>query len=518
MPGIPDVFMAGMKLAGRYRLTAMIARGVLADFWQAQDEVLGRSVAAKILRPDLQADASIKRLFRVEALAAARLTHSNVVSVFDTGESQGAPFIVMEYLAGGNLRQLLARGPLDPAQTAALGADVCAALACAHHSGILHRNLRPENILFTETGHMKVGDFAISRAARAQSKVPSVDTYIAPEQLEGREPDARSDLYSLGAILFECLTGRPPEAIRATEGEEGAGPAASVKALSPDVPDGLDRAIARALEADPARRHQDAASFQRALRACFAGPAGTAAHSGAPAPRAIMDAPGSGLRRTAAPGAPRRPAPRHASGQTGRGRRKSESFLGTEGRWLLPAVFVILGAAAVVFGIPALRSGLGSAVAPVINKTPEPVAIVRTSVYDPPPGDGAENNDEVRFTTDGNPGTAWSTSLYRTADFGRLKRGVGIFIDLGRSRTLDSIEVTSATGGWQGTLRTSDDGRIWSPPGAPLTARREQSFKAQGSHRYWMIWITRLVISPGAGASSNRYGVAINQILPVPAP
>lgn len=532
----PEGAAAEVKLAGRYLLTSKIARGGLADFWRCEDEVLGRPVAAKILRPQLVSDPAIKRLFRKEAVAAARLTHSNIVSVFDTGEHDGAPFIVMEYLGGGSLRDRLDRGPLEPEMVAQIGADTCAALGHAHKVGIIHGNIRPENVLFTEGGHLKVSDFAIAKAALANPRLTDPDgtfsssEYAAPELAGGTEADARSDLYALAVILYECLVGMTPsEASRAAAGQLPAGgerpPTPSPKDLRPDVPDDLDMAIIGSLQRNPAARFQTARALERALRPLAGGRAAPpAAPPAPPRTRRARPAPqSSGGGETQLTGGAR-PAPVPAPQElrdvprTPARRAKGDSFLRTEGRWLLPTILVIAAAAAIVFSIPSLRTGIGNVVAPQEEKQAQPLEISRALAYDPPPGDGEETARRLPQAVDGDPDTSWATSSYSRANFGGLKDGVGIYFDLGSARELSGIKVSSVTGGWQASVRVSDDGESWSDPGSSVTAGADHTFDtAAGSHRYWMIWITELVQTPGEGSGANSWVVAIREIEPLAA-
>ncbi len=532
-----------MKLGGRYLLTAKISHGSLADFWRCEDEVLGRPVAAKMLRPHLATDPTIKRLFRREAVAAARLTHSNIVSVFDTGEHDGAPFIVMEYLGGGSLRDRLASGPLAPETVAQIGADICAALAHAHKMGIVHGDIRPENVLFSEAGHLKVSDFAIAKAAKVNPRLTDPEgthtshTYAAPELASGAEPDARSDLFSLGVILYECLVGMTPAvAARAAappaEGERARTP--SPKDLRPEIPEDLDLAIIGTLQKNPSARFQSARALERTLRPLAprapAASAATTAASDPPTPTATAPR-GKAARRSEsgrdtsrskpmpAPVAHQHPAPRPQAPEelNSPARRSSgDSFLRTEGRWLLPTIILIAAAAALVFAIPSLRTGIGNVVAPLQpDQQPRPLQVTRAQAYDPPPGDGQETNQRLPQAVDGDAATSWATSSYSRANLGGLKEGVGIFIDLGSARELSGLKVTSVAGGWQGSVRVSDDGRRWSEPGTAETASADHTFEVSGSHRYWMIWITNLVKTPGEGNSENPFAVAIREIVPL---
>jgi serine/threonine-protein kinase len=208
---VPRVF------SERYELTHLIARGGMAEVYRARDRLLDRPVALKVLFPELSVDRAFVERFRREAQAAAKLSHPNIVPVFDWGEDSGSYFIVMEFVDGRALSAVLREsGPLDPTRAAEIAAQVAAALASAHRHGVVHRDIKPGNVLITEDGGVKVTDFGIARAINTEESltqtgaVMGTATYFSPEQAEGIGVDARTDIYSLGVVLFEMLTGRPP--------------------------------------------------------------------------------------------------------------------------------------------------------------------------------------------------------------------------------------------------------------------------------------------------------------------
>ncbi|MEX0790892.1 MAG: protein kinase, partial [Actinomycetota bacterium] len=437
----------------------------------------------------------------------------------------------------GCLRDRVGVGALAPEEVAEFGADACAALGHAHKLGIIHGNIRPENVLFTEAGHVKVSDFAIARAALANPRLTDPDgtfsssDYAAPELAGGSDPDGRSDLYALAVILYECLVGTTPPAAARTAAasappSEERPRTPSPKDLRPEVPDDLDMAIIGALQKNPAARFHNARALEKALRPLAGGrPAPPAPKAPAP-PRVRPSRPASSAGQqtrltgsvtpppAAAPNGPemaevpRTPA-RHA---------RSDSFLRTEGRWLLPTVLVIAVAAAIVFSIPALRTGIENVVSPPEESQAEPLEISRAAAYDPPPGDGEETTRRLPQAVDGDPETSWATSSYSRADLGGLKDGVGIYFDLGSARELSGIRVSSVAGGWQASVRVSDDGRSWSNPGSSQTVAADHTFETNvGPHRYWMIWITQLVETPGEGTGANPFAVAVSEIEPLAA-
>src|SRR3984957_14153656 len=204
-------------LSGRYELVHLVARGGMAEGYRAHDRLLDRPVAVKVLFPELSIDRTFVERFRREAQAAANLSHPHIVPVFDWGEDNGTYFIVMEFIDGRPLSSILrTAGPLHPDRAAEIAADVALALDYAHRHGVIHRDIKPGNVLITDEGQVKVTDFGIARAVNTDESltqtgaVMGTATYFSPEQAEGLGVDARSDIYSLGVVIYEMLTGRPP--------------------------------------------------------------------------------------------------------------------------------------------------------------------------------------------------------------------------------------------------------------------------------------------------------------------
>ena len=275
---------ADTLLLDRYRLGTRLAVGGMGTVFAAADERLGRPVAIKVLADNLAHDESFVERFRREARAAAGLGHPNIANVYDYGEENGKHFIVMELVEGRDLAQLLrTEGPLSPERTVAIVSQICAALGHAHAAGIIHRDVKPANVIIGDGDRVKVTDFGIARAA-GDSKLTMTGSvlgtahYISPEQANGAPLSPRSDLYSLGIVVYESMTGALPftgsspmaVAMRHLNDDM---PAPSE--LNPAVPGALDRVVEKATMKDPAARYADAAEMRAALEASI-GAAGAA--------------------------------------------------------------------------------------------------------------------------------------------------------------------------------------------------------------------------------------------------
>jgi beta-lactam-binding protein with PASTA domain/predicted Ser/Thr protein kinase len=255
----------------RYEVEGRIGAGGMAEVWRGHDRVLNRTVAIKTLLPQFARDASFVDRFRREAQAAARLNHPGIVSVYDSGTDGDTPYIVMHLIEGRTLADFLESGKtLPPIQAAKIAQEVAEALAAAHAQGVIHRDIKPANIMITRDGKVLVMDFGIARlisgpeTAPQTSAVMGTASYLSPEQAQGQSVDARTDIYSLGVVLYEMLTGRPPftgdspMAIAYKQVNATPEPPSSV---DPEVPPELDAVVMRALSKNPANRYQTGQEF-----------------------------------------------------------------------------------------------------------------------------------------------------------------------------------------------------------------------------------------------------------------
>src|SRR5687768_4023133 len=269
--------MIGRLISGRYRLIAPLGEGGMATIWRAVDEQLDREVAVKLLRPQFSADPGFAARFKQEARSAGGLSHPNIVGVYDYGTdgADGDQYIVMELIEGNDLSTILReRGSLSTSDAVRVAIGVAAALEVAHRKGIVHRDVKPGNIMITDAGDVKVADFGIARAVAESSMTVTGTTlgsvhYFSPEQARGDEVTGASDVYALGIVLYEMLTGKRPfegdsaaaVALRRLN-EDPAPPSASGFTIAP----ALEQILMRALAREPADRFPDAGAFAEALR------------------------------------------------------------------------------------------------------------------------------------------------------------------------------------------------------------------------------------------------------------
>jgi eukaryotic-like serine/threonine-protein kinase len=467
--------MIGQKIGGRYEIVELVGTGGMSSVYRARDTILERDVALKVLHEHFSTDPESVERFRREARAIAGLNHPNIVTVIDRGEFEGRQFIVFENVPGENLKAMVEReGALPVEQALALTHQVARGLAFAHEHGVVHRDVKPQNVLLDESGAAKVTDFGIARSRDPGEALTETGTllgtsdYIAPEQARGLRADERSDQYSLGVLLYELLTGEvpyPADTFMATAMRHLNDPVPSVRSRRADVPPRVDAIIARAMAKRPQERFPSTAAMMGAIEAALAD---EEAAGGLP------DGATSVLPRTEpGPAAVSRPL-RHRP----RGRRRRVIPL------LLAIVVVALGALVLAFLVAGTDGGgTGSG---ELGK----VKLTAVSDYDPE-GDGAEHPADVPKATDGNSSTFWTTETYRSFS----KSGVGIVLDAGKKVTIDKLEIVSDQPGFTAQIRASNS------PGGPFVdysppdkigTRTVVDVAGGTSYRYYLIWIIDL--------------------------
>ena len=280
----------GQPFDGRYRVLGRLGVGGMATVYLAEDSSLGRKVALKVMAERYSEDGEFVERFRREAQAAARLNHPNIIAVYDRGEADGRPYIAMEYLQGRTLKQVIqAEGPLPPERAIAIAMQVLAGLRYAHEHGVVHRDVKPHNVLVGDDGRIKVTDFGIAHAGDPQmtevGSIVGTAQYLSPEQARGRGVGPQTDIYSLGVVLYEMLAGRVPfegDSSVAIAMQHVSDPPPPLRALAPDVPESLALVVAHAMLKDPAQRYGSADEFAADLdrvRRGLVPVAATAAHT-----------------------------------------------------------------------------------------------------------------------------------------------------------------------------------------------------------------------------------------------
>jgi hypothetical protein len=455
----------GQRVGGRYEIEELVGTGGMSSVYRARDTVLERPVALKVLHEHFSSDPEYIERFRREARAIARLNHPNIVTVIDRGEFEDRQFIVFEHVVGETLKDVVAReGPLPVPQALALTQQVARGLAFAHENGVVHRDVKPQNVLLDENGTAKVTDFGIARSIEPGDELTETGTllgssdYIAPEQASGERVDERSDQYSLGALLYELLTGEVPytgDGFMAVAMKHVRDPVPSVLARRPNVPHAVDEIVTRAMAKRPEDRYPSMAALMAAIDSALT--EGAATGDTRVLPRFE-------------PEPPRRPVERPRR----RPRRRSRLPL-------LLALLVVAGGAVAVGVLMRDGGGLGG------GGGSANVHLTAVSDYDPF-GDRTEHPAEVPAATDGDPSTYWTTEGYQSFS----KPGVGIVLDAGRSVELSQLTVTCDTPGFTAKIQASNR-----PDGGFVDVSNDDTVEASttfdlagGNYRYYLVWIT----------------------------
>ncbi len=470
--------LEGRRLTDRYVLQEELASGGMGGLWLARDEVLGRLVAVKVLHEHLAEDDQLLERFRLEAVAAARLSHPAVVRVFDTGIDEGTCFIVMELVEGTSVADMLAdQGPLRPAEAARVVRGVLQALSHAHREGVIHRDVKPGNILVGRDGIVKLADFGIAKTAFAGGDLTTTGNllgtsrYLSPEQVTGGEIDARSDIYAAGVVLYELLTGRPPfeaETHIATATMRLTVDPAPPRSLRPGIPRALEAVVMKALAREADDRFQTADEMSAALE------------------------------RAAPAGESRPPVVREEHVPP---RRSYRSWI------VVPAVLLLLAGIAV--GAFLLLEGFGTdpGEEPGTGEPTSRIRLEQALAYDPIRGDG-EHDESAGAAIDDDDISYWETERYNE-DFGIVKDGVGLVIELREEAEVGRVRILTDTPGWDFNIFLADDPGDFDYTGTPMLEVEEAD--GAGTYdidppvetSYVLIWITGLVESDGYRAFIN---------------
>jgi eukaryotic-like serine/threonine-protein kinase len=473
----------GDLIADRFELEELVGSGGMSTVFRARDLQLDRRVAIKILHERYAEDPEYVERFRREARAVAQLSHPNIVTVIDRGDEGGRQYIVFEHVEGENLKELVTRtGRMSPRRALELVIPVADGLAFAHEHGLVHRDVKPQNVLLSSEGEVKVTDFGIARSLDVEHGVTQTGTvlgtseYLAPEQASDGPVSPATDEYSLGVVLWELLTGEVPftgENFVAVALRHVNEPPPRLREQRPDLPPRLAAAVERTLAKDPARRFPSMAALAAELRACLAeldaGPAAAAEDDSAltlvsPAVSAPAPAPARRTRR-------RRPV----------------------ALYLVLALAVAIAAFVAVFLIARsghTNSGSGGGGS---GGSGTSVPLRGVGDYDPQ-GNGGEHSGTASLATDGNASTSWTTESYGSQAFGGLKDGLGLVLDAGSSVQLAHLTVTTPTPGFTAEIQAGE-----SPTGGFVTDSSSQTvngtttFSLDGkTAKYYVVWITQL--------------------------
>ncbi len=513
------MIVLGSVIGGRYRLDEEIGRGGMSTVYRAYDNVLERTVAIKLMHREIAADSAQLERFRREARSIARLNHPNVVTVIDAGEEPaadagalgtpagdggvGSPYIVFEYVGGVTLKDLIRHhGKLEIPRAIAYAIEIARALGAAHECEIVHRDVKPQNVLISEEGSAKITDFGIARTLSEEGltvagRVLASTDYVSPEQALGDPVTGQSDLYSLGVVLFEMLTGQVPF--------HGASPVAvamkhvreevpDVQLLRPEISAATAAVVERAVAKDLERRYPEAASMLAELEDVLTI---ETSRSGQ-----VTDEVTSILRTLPGPTRSRLPwRMRHRS------------------RWVASLALIgVIVAVALVAAAGRTHRGAGVST-DVARGGLEPVQLSQTAAHGYNPfGTGPENRDQVENLVDGDPDTGWSTEQYYDDNLNKEGgTGLGVYLDAAPSVHAKALEIQTPTPGFAVQVYVADDvlelpygasapltSRGWrGPVGASADVQSGQRISLPGvtsSYRYYLMWMTTL--PPGMQAAT----------------
>ncbi|MGA9860057.1 MAG: protein kinase [Solirubrobacteraceae bacterium] len=490
--------LVGTSLNGRYRLEARIAAGGMSTVYRALDETLERQVAVKLMNREVASDSDQLERFRREARAVAQLSHPHIVGVIDAGEdgdpTHPRPYIVFEYVEGETLKERIRRlGRLPIPEAVAYAIEIARALGAAHARHIVHRDVKPQNVLLDREGSAKVTDFGIARTLEeegltADGRVLGTTDYVSPEQALGQHVTGQSDLYSLGVVLYEMLTGEVP-----FRGESMV--AVAMKHVRETIPDvqlkrpEVSAALAAVLETATAKRlderYADDAELIADLEDALAMETSRSGGASGEATAVLRTLPSRTRRRLPLSLRPRRPL-----------------VVGA-----LCAVVAIIAVAVVAFLGTHTHHGTGALSQPPPKATPHQVGLCNTCAidYNPDAFSGPKNQNPQLdgFAIDGNPNTAWTTQTYVNDTLG--KPGVGLYVDARPGVAAGSLVIDTTTPGYAVTIyarRTAPNPNVFDPGaghwvkvGAATSVSTKQTIPLSTGgvkYRYYLVWITSL--------------------------
>jgi eukaryotic-like serine/threonine-protein kinase len=488
--------VTGSTLNGRYRIESEIGCGGMSTVYLAFDETLERPVAIKVLDSDISRDPNALERFRREARTVAQISHPHVVMVIDAGEDQGHPYIVFEHVRGETLKDRIRRcGKLHVSEAVAYAIEIGRALEAAHERQLVHRDVKPQNVLIDEEGRAKVTDFGIARSLEleadqltAAGRVVGTTDYVSPEQALGHEVTGQSDVYSLGIVLYEMLTGEIP-----FKGENNVSVAMKhvrealpdVQRKRPEVSAALAAVVERATTKDVAGRYRSVSEMVADLEEVLKYEAARAGGAEGEATTVLDQLPSGKKRRS--------------------GRRVA-----------LLSILAAVVIAAAVAGVIALSDvGGGNGGSSLSTDLSQIKLGAHDAVdYDPAPGDGQENRAAVDLALDGDRSTAWSTEHYDTPELGSIKDGVGIYLDAGSPVVAKALRIITPKPGWSFSLYVAntvpDTVAKWTKVGGSTIDSSGKTFSLDTGgqrFRYFLVWITRL-----ADDGSGRFMTSISEL------
>jgi eukaryotic-like serine/threonine-protein kinase len=493
--------MIGTVLSGRYRLEAKLGSGGMSTVYLARDTTLDRDVAVKVMHREMSEQADQLERFRQEARAVAKLSHPNVVSVIDAGEDGGFPYIVFEYVEGETLKQRIARvGALDPQEALAYAIEIARGLTVAHGRKMVHRDIKPQNVLIDNEGRAKLTDFGISRQLEqegmtATGRVLGTTDYVAPEQAMGHAVDQRSDVYSLGVVLYEMLIGQVPFHADSQVG-------VAMKHVNEELPDVQQRrpevsaaaalVVERATAKDPAKRYQEIGEMIDDLSTALEVEAARAGSTTGEATSVLEAVP---------------PAKRKLSTRARRS-------------WAAILLIAAIGVGALA-AVQLIGNGSGPGGGGALKDKGTPIAVSSATDYDPQ-GDGEEDSAEVGFAIDGNPtGTAWSTEHYDTQTFAGTKSGpdpgVGLYVTAEAAASPSEMVIRTPTPGWDAEIFATaseppEELSEWGEPIGEVTdasSLEEVDLHLGAPASYFLIWFTK---AASARDQDGRFQVEVADV------